>query len=58
MKIQEILKELNVKETFLLGNDLILTKVSKDELAEISTQLVDKYKLPLSLLFGTDDRKE
>lgn len=58
MNIQEILKEINVTETSFSGDDLILAKVSRDELAEISTKLVDKYKLSLSLLFGTDDRIE
>lgn len=58
MKIQDILKKLNISETFFGGDDLISAKVSRDELANIATVLVSEYKLPLSLLFGTDDRVE
>ncbi|KKP68139.1 MAG: Ni,Fe-hydrogenase III large subunit [Candidatus Moranbacteria bacterium GW2011_GWE1_35_17] len=58
MKIQEILKELNILETSLGGDDLVLAKVSRNDLAVVATKLVEKYKLPLSLLFGTDDRKD
>ena len=57
MKIEEILKKLNIGVDSE-KDDLITARVSKDELAIISTQLVDDYKLPLSLLYGTDDRKE
>lgn len=32
--------------------------VSRDDLASVATVLAQEYKMPLSLLFGTDDRKK
>lgn len=58
MSIKEILKnisEVQVKEN--KGNTIFAT-VSREKLAEVSTILHHEYKLPLSLLFGTDDRKD
>ena len=40
------------------NNDLICVKVSRDKLAKIATVLFSEYKIPLSLFFGTDDRKD
>ncbi|MDO9230908.1 MAG: NADH-quinone oxidoreductase subunit C [bacterium] len=59
MNIQEIIKTFAGKITDVVEkNDLICAKVSRDDLADISTKLFQEYKLPLSLLFGTDNRKK
>lgn len=59
MKIQEIIgkfkeKVIDLKEK----DDLISIRVSRDDLAKISTKLFGEEKFPLSLFFGTDNRKE
>lgn len=58
MIILDILKKFNTVTVSAQKGDLISAQVSKEELANVATSLVDDYKLPLSLLFGTDDRKE
>lgn len=58
MNIQEILKnfsEIKLRET--KGNTIFAT-VGCEDLAKVSTILHQEYHLPLSLLYGTDDRKE
>ncbi len=59
MNIQEITKKFD-KEILAMSEerDVISLKVSRDDLAKVSTVLVNEHKLPLSLLFGTDNRKE
>ena len=58
MKIQEILKNFKAVTIFSQSDDLILAQVSREELAAVATGLVQEYSLPLSLLFGTDNKKE
>ena len=57
MKIQDILKNIPEVEIQEIQGDTILAKVSREKLAKVCTELVDEYDLPLSLLWGTDDRK-
>lgn len=59
MKTQEIIRKfkekiLSIKEE----GDLVSINVSRNDLAQISTELFQENKIPLSLLFGTDNRKE
>jgi len=58
MIILDILKKFNTVTISVQEGDLILAQVSKEDLANVATLLVDDYKLSLSLLFGTDDSKE
>ena len=45
MKIQEILKELNILETSLGGDDLVLAKVSRNDLAVVATRSISFHYL-------------
>lgn len=58
MKIKEIIEKFKELKILAQQEDLILTQVSKENLAVVATSLVDEYKIPLALLFGTDDRKD
>jgi Ni,Fe-hydrogenase III large subunit/Ni,Fe-hydrogenase III component G len=58
MKIQDILKNFPEVEIKEINGDTIIATVSREELAKISTILVNEDALFLSSLFGTDDRKQ
>ncbi len=58
MKILEILKNIPEVKNANQQGDTIFADVSREELANVATSLVEEHKLPLSLLFGTDSRKE
>lgn len=58
MKIKKIIEKFKELKILAQQEDLILTQVSKENLAVVATSLVDEYKIPLALLFGTDDRKD
>ena len=58
MKIKEIIEKFKELKILAQQEDLILTQVSKENLAVVATSLVDEYKIPLALLFGTNDRKD
>lgn len=58
MNIQEILTKIGVTDVFSEKGDLITASISKEKLASAATKLADEYGLPLSTLFGTDDRAE
>ncbi len=59
MTIQEIIAEFKEKITIVSEkSDLIEAKVSRDDLAEVATALFHDHKLPLSLMFATDNRTE
>lgn len=59
MAIQEIIKKFGKELTFVgEKNDLIETTVSRDDLAWVATTLFNEYKMPLSHMFGTDERQE
>lgn len=55
MKASEILQKLQLNN-FVRTGGLTVAKVSRDEVAKISTVLVNDYNLPLSSMFATDDR--
>jgi Ni,Fe-hydrogenase III large subunit/Ni,Fe-hydrogenase III component G len=59
MTIQEIIKKFK-EEIILIGEkkDLVEMTVSRDDLPRVATSLFHDHKLPLSLMFGTDDRQE
>lgn len=56
MKIVDIIKDIPGVRLVAQSSGLIVAEVSRNDLAIVATSLVDIYKLPLSLLFGTDDR--
>jgi len=58
MKIEEILNKYEAVKIVSRRDDLIIASLDRNELAEVSTKLVIEHKLPLSLLYGTDDRVE
>ncbi|EKE18911.1 MAG: hypothetical protein ACD_9C00200G0004 [uncultured bacterium] len=58
MKIQEILKNFEQVKNVSESEGFVRAEISRDELSGVATKLVDEFQLPLSLLFGTDDRKE
>jgi Ni,Fe-hydrogenase III large subunit/Ni,Fe-hydrogenase III component G len=59
MNIQEIIKKFKGEMVLTREkDDLAEIKVTRDNLARIATILVQEHKLPLSLLFGTDNRNE
>lgn len=58
MNIQTILKNISKITLKSQKNNLTLATVSREDLAEVSADLVNNHGLYLSLLFGTDDRKE
>jgi len=58
MTIENILEKFKEVNILSQEGDLILTQVSRNDLAAVATKLVEKYKLPLALLFGTDNRKD
>ena len=57
MNIQEIIKQFDGAKIVSENTEIVQVVVSRSDLAELATQLVHEYKVPLSLLFGTDDRK-
>jgi Ni,Fe-hydrogenase III large subunit/Ni,Fe-hydrogenase III component G len=58
MNIQEILKKFPEVEITEIKGETILAKVSRENLAKVCTALAHEHNLPLSMLFGTDNRKE
>jgi len=58
MKIKEILEKFKELKNISQKDDLISAQISKEDLAGVATSLVNDYKLSLSLLFGTDNRKD
>ncbi|MFA7209528.1 MAG: NADH-quinone oxidoreductase subunit C [Parcubacteria group bacterium] len=58
MKTAEIISKFSNLALVKKSNDVFEVSVSRDELAFVTASLVNGYKLPLSLLFGTDDRVE
>ncbi|NTW27101.1 MAG: hypothetical protein HGA36_02130 [Candidatus Moranbacteria bacterium] len=56
--IQEILKNFSEIRDIQQKGDTIFASISREDLARISTALVNEHGLVLSLLYGTDDRKE
>lgn len=57
MLIQEMLKNFPEVKLQEIKGETILATVDREVLASVCTKLVDEYGLPLSLLYGTDDRK-
>jgi Ni,Fe-hydrogenase III large subunit/Ni,Fe-hydrogenase III component G len=58
MNLEEIIARFsNIKVVRETGS-VLEARVSRDDLASVATKLTEEYHLPLSLLFGTDDRKE
>lgn len=58
MIIKNILEKFKTVSILSREGDLISAQVSRDELANVATVLVNEFKLPLTLLFGTDSRAE
>lgn len=58
MNFEEILKNFPQINVGKQEGELILATVSREELAAVATSLVNDHGLFLSLLFGTDERKE
>ncbi|EKE11168.1 MAG: hypothetical protein ACD_15C00133G0019 [uncultured bacterium] len=59
MNIQKIIKKFRAEIISLEEkDDLLAIKVSRENLAKISTILFQEHELPLSLLFGTDERQK
>jgi len=58
MNIQEILKKISEVKIVEIKNNTVFATVSREDLARVSTSLVDEHKLFLSSLYGTDNRKE
>lgn len=58
MTIENILEKFKAVNILSKESDLISAQVSREELANVATILVDEYNLPLSLVFATDDRLE
>lgn len=58
MTIKNILEKFKEVDIYSEEGDLISAQVSRDDLATVATLLVEDYNLPLSLLFGTDNRAE
>lgn len=58
MTIENILEKFKAVNILSKDGDLISAQVSREELANVATILVDEYNLPLSLVFATDDRLE
>ena len=58
MNIQEIMAKFLPDLTLIGENgDLVEAKVARENLARVATVLFQEDKLPLSLMFGTDDRQ-
>ncbi|MDD5463994.1 MAG: NADH-quinone oxidoreductase subunit C [Candidatus Moranbacteria bacterium] len=58
MNIIEILKNFPQVDIVEEKNDTVFATVSREDLANVVTSLVDEHKLFLSSLYGTDNRKE
>ncbi len=58
MKTSEIINKLPGLNLSKSENGIITTFTERKNISNISSELVKKYKLPLALIFGTDDRKE
>ncbi len=58
MTIKTILRKYNEIQNITETPDMISASVSSEDLAMISTILVNDHALPLSLLFGTDERND
>ncbi|HEX8974176.1 MAG TPA: NADH-quinone oxidoreductase subunit C [Patescibacteria group bacterium] len=58
MNIQEIIQDIEGLKFASKEGDLVLATVSREDIARIATELTEKHGLVLSLLFGTDNRKE
>ena len=58
MNIKTILKNYNEIKDISETSDMVIASVSSEDFAMISTIFVNDHSLPLSLLFGTDDRKD
>ncbi len=56
MTLKDILSSLSL--TASQENGVFACEVNRNLLASIATTLVEEYKLPLSLLYGTDDRAD
>lgn len=58
MKTAEIISKFSSLELKKSATGVFEASVAREDLAQVATRLVQEYKLPLSLLFGTDDRRE
>jgi Ni,Fe-hydrogenase III large subunit/Ni,Fe-hydrogenase III component G len=58
MKIIDILKDFSELQILQSNNEIVKVSVSREDLATVVTKLVDEKKFSLSLLYGTDNRKE
>ncbi|TAK96121.1 NADH-quinone oxidoreductase subunit F, partial [Patescibacteria group bacterium] len=57
MKVTAIVSQFPNMTLVRESQGLVEVRVKREDLAAVATSLVNEFRLPLSLLFGTDDRK-